>query len=171
VTCIQWANTSTIIAAWGQPLTTFTKYCKHQVQHTPCTALTVYCIHCELHHPIMDCLPLPAGLSSLGKPCCTQFSTFPKLQVHQCIESQLPSCLPPELPPSHLPPPITGPISLAHGLQVHLQSYSIMAPRWVSKLSRSKAPIISPNSIDYGLNVQMIMTLTCISPISVDHGL
>ena len=43
----------------------------HRVQHTPSTAHTEYCIHRVLHHPKIDCLPLPASLSSLSGPCCT----------------------------------------------------------------------------------------------------
>jgi len=43
------------------------------------TAYTEYCIHCVLHHPKIDCLPLPASLSSLSRPWCPQFSTFPHL--------------------------------------------------------------------------------------------
>jgi len=45
----------------------------------PSTAYTEYCIHRVLHHPKIDCLPLPASLSSLSRPCCTQFSTFPHI--------------------------------------------------------------------------------------------
>jgi len=72
------------------PSTAYTEYSIHQVQHTPCTASTEYCIHRILHHPKINCLPLSASFPSLGRPCCTQFSTFPQLRVNQWIESQLP---------------------------------------------------------------------------------
>jgi len=102
-----------------------TEYSIHWVQHTQSTAYTEYCIHCGLHHPKIDCLPLPASVSWLGRPCCTQISTFPQLWVNQWMESQLPSRLPPDWPP-----PSTPPISLDHGLPVHLQCSSITASKF-----------------------------------------
>ena len=79
-----------------------------------------YSVHCILHHPKIDCLPHPASLLFLGRPCCSQFSTFPQSRVNQWIESPLPSRLSPELPPLDWMP-LSTLISLNHGLQVHPQ--------------------------------------------------
>jgi len=40
-----------------------------------------------------------------------------------------------------------------------------------SKLARSQPPSVSPNSLDYGLQVRTIMASKCISPNSLGHGL
>jgi len=131
--------------------TAYNQYSIRRVQHTLHTAYTEYCMHHVLHHHKIDCLPLPASLSSLGRPCCTQFSTFPQLQVNQCIESQLPSRLPPKLPPPDWPPPCTPPISRDRGLQVHLQTHSIMASNCISTLARFQ-PL---SGHDHGLEVHI----------------
>jgi len=128
----------------------------HWIQYTPSTAYTEYCMDHVLHHPMIDCLPLPAILSSLGRPCCTQFSTFPQFRVNQWKESQLTSHFPPELPPPDWPPPSTPPISLDHGLQVHLQTRLIIASKWISRLAQSQPPSESANSLEYGLHVRTI---------------
>jgi len=93
---------------------------------------TEYSIHRVLHHPKIDCLLLPASFSSLGRPCCTQHSTFPRLRVNQWIESQLPSYLP--LDPYY--PQINH-------LQLLLQCRLIMASKGVFQLSRSWPPSTS----------------------------
>jgi len=69
-------------------------------------------------------------------------------------------------------PPSTRPISLDHGLQVYLQTYSTTASKcisrlarlrpasWhnhglqvhISKLARLRPPSVSPNSVDYGMH-------------------
>jgi len=157
-----------------------TKYSIHQVQHTPSTAYSEYCIHCILHTP-RTCiipkstvLPLPASLSSLGIPCCTQFSTFRQSQVNQWIESQLQSRLPPELPAPDWPPPSSPSISLDHGFQVHsklapsqppsvslnlhdygIQGRTITASKCIVKLARSQPPSVCPNSLDHRLGVHL----------------
>jgi len=156
-----------------------TTYRIHWILHTPSTACTEYCILCVLHQPIMDCLPLPASLSSLGRPCCTQYPTFPQLGINQYIDSQLPLRLPPELLPSSTPP-----ISLDHALQVYfqtrlitvskcisklawlqprrlqnhglwvpLQTCTIMASKFISELARSQLPSVSLYSLDCSLQV------------------
>ena len=120
---------------------------------------TEYCIHQVQHHSRIDSLPHPSSFSSLGGCRCTQLSTFPQLQVHQWIESQLPSRLPP-----NRPLPSTPPISLDHSLQVHLQSrsitasqcmseFTIMASKCISKLARSPPPSSSLHSLDHGCHV------------------
>jgi len=137
-----------------------TEYIIHRVQHTPSTAYIEYRIHWVLHTPRtciiprLTVFPLPASLSSLGIPCCIQFSTFQQLRVEEWIESQLQSRLPPELPPPDWPPPSTPPISLDHGLQVH------------SKLAWSQPPSVSLNSHDYGLQVRTITAPKCISKLA-----
>jgi hypothetical protein len=56
-------------------------------------------------------------------------------------------------------------------LPVLVQTSSIMASKCISKLARSRPPCESPNSLDYGLQVCMIMASKCISPNSLDRGL
>jgi len=103
---------------------------------------------------MINCRPLPASLSSLGGPYCTQLSTFPPLRVNQWIESELPPHLPPDLPSPDRPPASTPPISIDHGLQVHLQPHSITASKCICELH------------DHGLQVylqtRLITTSKCI---------
>ena len=83
-------------------------------------------------------------------------------------------------------PPSTRPISLDHGLQVYLQTRSIMASKCISKLARSRPPSTSPNSLNHGLQVRLqtrsITASMCISKLtrlrppsestdSLDYGL
>jgi len=79
--------------------------------------------------PKMDCLPLPACLSSFISQhtlLCFTLSIPPRLRVNPCIESQLPSRFPPDrLPPDRPPPDRPLPCSLDHGLRVHLYVRSI----------------------------------------------
>jgi len=128
---------------------------EHQVQHTPSTAYTKYSIHRALHHPNIHCFSLPASLSSFGRPCCTQFSTFLQLRINQWLESQLPLCLPSELLPPDWPPPSTPPIWLNHGLQAHLQTLSITASKCITELAPSQPVSASPNSVDHDLQVHL----------------
>jgi len=162
---------------------------------------TEYYIHRVLHHPTIDCLPLPASLSALSGPCCTQFSTIPQLRVNQWIESQLPSHMPPDLlpPPDSLPPdslptdslppdwppsdqslpdqppPSTPPILIDHGLQVYLLTRSITASKCISEFTRSRPPSASPNSLNHGLQVHLwvhsISRSPSAAPNTLDHGL
>jgi len=162
-----------------------TKYSIHPVQHTLSTAYTEYCLYCVLQYTKINCLPHPPSLSTLGRPCCTQFCTFAHVRVNHWIESQLPSHLHPELPPPEWLPPSSLPILLDYGLQVHLQSRSITAtmaipklarlqPRsWhtngskcISKLARWKPPRLSPDSLDYGLQVHTFTAYKCISKLA-----
>jgi len=132
---------------------------------------TEYSIHHVLHYPMIDCPPLPDSFSSLGRPCCTQFSTFLQLRVNPWIESQLPLRLPPELPPPDWPPPNTSSISLNDSLQVHLQTLSItssksrmiMSSKCIYKLARPQPPTVSLDSHDYGLQVCIITASKFIS--------
>jgi len=143
----------------------------HPVQHTPNTAYTEYSMNRILHHPKIDCLPLPASLSSLGRPCCTQFTTFLQFRVNQWIESQLPSRLPTELYRLQIDRP-----------QVLLQSPLIMASKCISTLARSHPPSVSLYSLNHNLQVHLqtrsITASMCITKLarllprsSHDHGL
>jgi len=175
-----------------------TEYSIQHGQHTPSAAYTEYWICSILHLPNIGCLPLPASLSSLGRPSFTLFSTFPQLPVEQWIHSQLPSRLPPKIPPPDSPPSSSPLISLGHGLQVHLQTRSITgsqfallcppdtclqtrsttAPRRISKLAQSQAASVCPNSPDYGIQTHTLTVSKlarsqpwCASPSSLNHGL
>jgi len=135
-------------------------YC---VQHTLSTAYHDYCIHRVLHHPKIDCLLLSASLSSVGRPCCTQFSTFAQLRVNQWIEPQPLSRLPPELPPPQWPRPSTPPMSLDHCLQVHLQTHSITASMCISNLAQLRPPSSHHHSLQVHLQTCSITASECIS--------
>ena len=89
----------------------------HQVQHSPSTAYTEYCIIRRL--TFSHSQPV-SHLSSLGGPCCPQFSTIWQLWISKWIQSQLPSCLHSDVPPPDRPPPSTPPNSIDYGLDVHL---------------------------------------------------
>jgi len=65
-----------------------------------------------------------------------------------------------------------------HGLQVHLQTHliaashcifefnSVSASKCISKLARSWPPSVSPDPLDYGLQVRTIMASKCISKLA-----
>jgi hypothetical protein len=155
----------------------FTQYSIHPVKHTPITAFTEYCIHPLLNHSNIDCLPLSASLSSLSRPCCTQISTFSRLLVNQCIESQLPSRLPPNQLPSSAPP-----MSLHNGLHVHFHTQLITASKRISRVTWAQAMTVSPSLPDYCLQMYLQSRLIvacmftwlrppCAWPTSIDNGL
>ena len=132
-------------------------------------------IHQVLHDPKINCLPLPASLSALSGPCCTQFSTFPHFRVNQRIQSELQSRMPPDLPlpdssprdwvppdwlpldqrPLDRPSPSTRPTVIDHGLQVYLSTLSITVSMCISEFTRSRPPSGSPNKLDHGLQVHL----------------
>jgi len=158
----------------GAPYTELTKCCMHRVLHTLSTASTNGHIHRESHTPSTPysehCVPrvlhtqstassqswLPPASSQslichhspLGRPCCTQLSTFPQLGVNQWIYSLLPSYLTPNPPPPEWSPAST-PISFHHGLQLHVQTCPVMA----SKFSRSWLPGASATIFDHERHV------------------
>jgi len=130
---------------------------------------------------------LPVSLSSLSRPCCTQFATFAQLRVNQRIESprlsrlqinrllvlpQSRSILASKCISTHAQswPPSASPKSLDHGLQVHLQSRSIMASNCISNLAQLRSPSASPNSFDHGLQMYLqtrsITVFKCISKLT-----
>jgi hypothetical protein len=118
------------------PSAAYTEYSIHQVKHTPSTAYTEKCIHRVLRHPIINCLLLPAGFSSRRRPCCTQLSTFPQLQVNKWIESQLPARLPPDLPAPNWLSQSTPPFLQDYVHKVHLKARSITASKRITKLAQ-----------------------------------
>ena len=63
-------------------------------------------------------------------------------------------------------PGVSGRIACGFRTELHFAN-----ARCISKLARSRPPILSPNSLDYGLHVCTIMASKCISPNSLDHGL
>jgi len=158
-----------------------TQYSIHQVQHTPCTAYTEYCIHRILHHSKMDSLPLPASFSALSGPCCTEFSTFPQLQVNQWIESQLPSQIPSDLPPpDSLPPDSLPPDWLPPDWppsdqqppdllppSASLSSLDLSVSMCISKLAWARPPSAFLSSLDLSLQVFLqTCSITASKPIS-----
>jgi len=129
---------------------------------------------------MIDCHPLPASLSALSRPWCSQFSTFPQSWVNHWIDSQLPSDIPPNvLPPDWPPPdflrpdslpadwppsdqsppdhprPSTPPILIDHGLQVYLWTCSTSASKCISEFTWSRPPSASPISLVCGLQVHL----------------
>jgi len=156
---------------WTQhtPSTAFTKYSIHRVLHTPSTAFTEYSIHWVLRTPHTASSQHRLSLApsqSLRRPSCTQFSTFPQLQVNRWIESELLSRLPPKLRPPDWPSPSTPPISLDHGLQVHLQPRSITISECISKFTPWRPASESPNTLDYSLQVPPITASKWISKLA-----
>jgi len=101
------------------------------------------------------------------------------MMSNQWIESQLPSCLPPELPPPDWPSRSTHPISLDHGLQVYPptrsmtcyrfalwwppsayhENYSIMAFKCIPKLTGLQP--VSSRDGDLLLHVQTLLITAC----------
>jgi len=125
---------------------------KHRVQHTPSTAYTEYCIHRTLHHPKIDCLPLPASLSAdhvvLNSPHSHNYELSNELNLSS-RHASFPNY---RLQIDHVP--------------VLLQSCSTTACHCISNLSRSRPPSASSNSHYYGLQVRMIMASKCISKLA-----
>jgi len=103
-----------------------------------------------------DQLSPSQSLISRQTSCCTQFSIFAQIQDNQSIESQLPSCLPPDQPPSDQPPPCTPQIAINSGLQLHLQTHSMMASKCISKLAWSRPPSESLSSLNIILHVHLL---------------
>jgi len=139
-----------------------TKYSIHRVLHTLSIVNTEYCIHSKI-----DCLPLPASLSSLWTPWCTELCTFLHWRVDQWMESQLrshplsdlplsdwplPDWPPPDWPPADRPPPDRPPPDWLPS--------DWLPPDW-------PPPSTPPIVIDHGLQVHLqthsITAAKCIS--------
>jgi len=156
---------------WVQhtPSTAYTKYSIHQVQHTPSTVYTKYSIHRVQHTPDIVCLhfilkitswPLNVAWPS-GVPPYTIDRHHPALHENSkdqspCHIAMVASTLTDEKslssqPAVHRLPLRIRPNSLDYGLQVHLQSRSIMASKCISKCARLRPS----SSHDHGLQVQL----------------
>jgi hypothetical protein len=131
------------------------QYRRGRVPHTQSTADTEYGVHCVLCHPIIVCLLLSASLSSCCRPCCTQLSSFPQLQINQMNRVSTP-CVP---------------LSWAYWLLIHsfkrlLSSCTIMSSKYISNLTRLQPPRISLNWLDYSLQVHITTATKCISKLA-----
>ena len=161
----------------------YTEYSRHRVQYTPSTAFTEYCIHCVLHHPKIDCLPLPASLIS------RQTLLYSILYICTITSYPINRVSAPVAPPSqtyllhidrllvflqcrlilaskvHLQTrsivafdhglQSASPNSLDHGLQMHLHTRSITAAKFISNLARLRPPSASPNSFNQGFQLHL----------------
>ena len=138
------------------------EYSRHQVQHTPSTAYTKYSIHRVLHHPMIDCLLLPASpisrqtvlYSTLYIPTIT---SFPMNRVTACRRTSL----------------LIYRLQINH-LQILLQSRLIMASKCIANVTWSLPTSASPNSLDQDLQVHLWVTQSrppSASPTWLNHGL
>jgi len=183
-----------------QDLTASTAYTKdsiHRVQHTPSTAYTEYSIHRVQHTP--STAYTEYSIHSVQHTLSTAYTAYCIIHTSTVSRSQ---------PVSHLSAhhvglnsqhshnyELTNEWNLRHRsaslpnyrLQIHhllvlLQSRSIMAFKCISKLARSQPACVSPNLLDYSLQVSTIMAFKCIcklawsrppsaSPNSLDYGL
>jgi hypothetical protein len=128
-----------------QELTLSAAYTEDSIPRVQYTLITAYIVHCII--PRWTVLLLPVSLPSLGRPCCTQFFTLLQIWGQRWIESQLLSRLPPELLPPDWPPPSIAPISLDNSLQVHFQTCSITASKFISKLARLQPPYVHQQNL------------------------
>ena len=160
------------------PSTAFTEYSIHRIQHTPKIVGLPFIL-------IIKCWPLNVASASGVPPYMIDHHQRPlnansnvKSHSHRCEltnwwnDSQHPALRP--LTASKYSSKLTRlwpPSSHDHGIQVH-----------ISKLARSQPPSVSPNWLDYGLQLCTIMASKCIytlawswppsaSPNSLDHSL
>ena len=177
-------HNSTIIAEHKDKSSLSISQC-HDHKFTPSTAYAEYTIHRVQHPPRMVCLPFILtimswplnGASTSAVPPSTIDCHQPALHESSKLQSacHIPtgaSELTDELSLNtrraiHQPASSTHPISLDHSFKLH-----------ISNLSRSWPPSVSPDLLDYGLQVCTIMASKCISklcwlwpPSSHDHGL
>jgi len=131
-------------------------------------------MHHVLQHPKIECLPLPASLSSLRG--LLNWIRYIPTSTSQPMNRVSAAIAPPSRSTASTSttskyssnldrswPPSASSKSLDHGLQVHL---------WVT---RSRPPNATPNSLDHGLQAHLwfhsTMTSKCISKLDHDHGL
>jgi len=173
------------------PSIAYPEYSIHQVQHTPSTASRHDCLS-SLHSPD-DKLTSECSFSFRRASPWELTDKVPLSHSHGCKltiwwkESQHPEHCPSTASQyssklARLRPASASPISHDKGLQIHLQTHSIVAYKCVSKVARSWPPIASPNSLDHCLQVHLQTPLItgskCICklaqlqyPSSHDHGL
>jgi hypothetical protein len=133
-----------------------TEYIIHQAQHTLSTAYTEYSILRVLNHPMIDCLPLLASLSSLIDRWTLLYSTRYFPTILSLTDDESLSFRPrhsPDIPPPDRPPPSVSPNSLGHGLQVNRQTHSITSSQWTSKHARLWPLSSALSSFDLGLQM------------------
>jgi len=125
----------------------------HEVELRLCTAYTEYCKHQVQNHPMIDCLPRPASLSSLIYPhpmmwystlCIATSSSQPWIESEYLL-CRFPDLLPPDHSPPSWPSPITSVIP------------SIAASKYSSLVTQFQTPTASANSLDHCLQGLTIM--------------
>jgi len=121
--------------------TSYTEYSIHRVQHTPSTAYTEYCIN---PRSTVSCCQPVSHLWADVVVLNSLHSHDYKVTNKSCL-----SCRHRSLPIYRL--------QIDH-LQVLLQSQSIMAFKCISKLTRSRPPSVSPDSLYNGLQVHRSVT-------------
>ena len=134
------------------------------VQRTPSTAYTEYSIHQVQHKPKIVCL------------------SFIPMITSWLLNLASASGVPPNMIDRHQPAwEVKGKVPLphSHGCQLtnrwiesqHPAHCLSTATKYSSNHVRSWPPSVSPNLLDYSLQVCMIMASKCISPSSLNHGL
>jgi len=148
-----------------------TKYSIHRAQHRPCSASTqdsLFSLHtynfeltpdCNFsfqHVSLQDRPPLASSPWALqGKVTLSHSHSWESTNWWICLISTRWA--------SQRPPPCSPIISLDHGLQAHLQSCSITAPGCIYTFTALCAITVSQNSLQYGLQVGMIIAYKCIA--------
>jgi hypothetical protein len=169
------------------PSTAYTEYSIHRVQHTPITAYTEYSIHRVQCSPKNVCLPCilmitswPLNVASAsGMPPYTinrhqlahharskvmsPYHSHVYESIHWWIESQHPARCP------------------SPGFKYSSSLAQSWPPKFISNLTRSRPPSITPNSHDYSLQLCTIIASKCICTLawsrsqsaslsSINHG-
>jgi len=172
------------------PSKAYKKYSMLPVLYTPTAAYPKYCMHRALHHPNVDWLPYPASLSSLIAYLSIELvvpnsvhwndykltnelsrcSCFTTLAIH-CLQNEDYQVLGSRsITDSNCISKLERSLpvwSQNHGLQVHLEMYSIATCMWISMFTWSCHPSVSaeftwtlaecqfPDSPDHGFPVQL----------------
>jgi len=179
------------------PSTAYTEYSIHRVQHTPRTAYTEYSIHRVQHTAKIVYLPsiviimswplnvgsasgIPPYTINCHQPARRESSNIKSPCHNPTVASQLTDKWSPNTRHAvHRQPPTARPISLNgflqsvspnlqdDGLQVDLQTHSIMISECISKFTWSRLPSVFLNMLNYPLHVHLqtrsITASKCIS--------
>jgi len=166
-----------------------TEYSILRVRHTPSTAYTNSTIHRVQHPPKIVRLPFILMTRSWPRNIFSDSSVPPYMidrhlpglhdsskEKSHCPIPTVASWLTDESNLStrrgiHRPPPSPGPIPLSHCLGVHIQTLSIMASHWGSKLAQLRPPSSHNQGLQVHLQTRSIMASKCICPSSLNHGL